>query len=67
MTLPIQHFDTDAMRQIADYKPQYYDQPHGGTPYVVVDMSVWNTLVADHLAAADHIDELEFDRKQRAA
>lgn len=63
MTLPIQHFDTDAMRQIADYKPPApWDMPSG---HVLVERSIWNTLVADHLAAADHIDELEFERKQR--
>ena len=65
MTLPIQHFDTDAMRQIADYSPGTRRDNLGY--YVVVDRSVWNTLVADHLAAAEHIDELEFALKQRAA
>lgn len=67
MTISVPTFDTEAMRQIADYKPQFYDHPHGGTPCVVVDMAVWNTLMADHLAAADHIDLLEFALKQRAA
>lgn len=64
MTLPIQHFDTDAMRQIASYQAHELLED---ADYVAVRRDVWKILMADHLAAADHIDLLEFALKQRAA
>lgn len=55
------HFDTDAMRQILDYQP--IDHGH----YLEIDPKIWRVLVADHLAASEHIDELEFLLAARAA
>ena len=62
MTFHAPPFDTDAMLQILDYKPATNEDG-----MLLVDPAVWSVLVADHAAAKAHIDELEFERKQKAA
>lgn len=58
-TLEIPHFDVDRLRQIADMYPSPPADP------VVLDRQ-WRQLVADLLAAADHIETLEYARKAGA-
>lgn len=66
MTLSIPAFDTDAMRQIADYQAH---ELLDDVDYVAVRRDVWKTLKADHLAAADQIELMAaaLEQARRAA
>lgn len=64
MTLAVPTFDTEALTQWSD---PCYDVVRDPDGYVRLHGSRYDQLRADAVAAAEHIEMLEFALKQRAA